>query len=57
MSVIHALLGGFHLGTLPPAGVGESAGLDESTEEDEAGRFGASFATGGLLTGAAVRQY
>lgn len=60
LSVTHAIPGGFHLGTLPPAGVGESAGLDEGAEEDEAGRLGATFATGELLTGvfvAAVRQF
>lgn len=50
------------MGTLPPAGVRESAGLDEGTEEDEAGRLGATFATGGLLAAAAavvaaVRQF
>lgn len=50
-SVAHAIPGGFHLGTLPPAGAGESAGLDEGTEEDGTGRLGATFATGELLTG------
>ena len=47
------------MGTLPPDG--DSADLDEGTEEDEAGRLGATFATGGLLASgvgsAFVRQF
>lgn len=59
LSVIRGAPGGCHLGTLPPAGDGESAGLDAGTEEDE-GLLDTTFAIGGLLTGvvaAAIRQY
>ncbi len=46
------------MGGLPPAGLGENAGFDVDTVEDEAGLLGAGLAAGGLLTGveAAVRQ-
>lgn len=46
---VNTVPGGFHFG-MPPAGLRDTADLDE-TVEDEAGLLGASLAAGGLLTG------
>lgn len=48
---VNTVPGGFHFGILPPAGLRDTANLDEETVEDEAGLLGASLAAGGLLTG------
>lgn len=46
------------MGTLPPAGLTDTTGLDLGTDDVMAGLLGATLAIGGLLTGveAAVRQ-
>lgn len=58
VSVSTPLPGGFHLGTLPPAGLRDTAALGAGAEQEDAGLLAAALAAGGLRTGveAAVKQ-